>query len=818
MLWPVAKALLGHYRRHPFQILLVWLGLTLGISLLVGVLAVNYHAKQSYAQGEKLFSNPLPYRIQTKHSGNKIPQGLYIQLRRNGFNQCVPFDTYRASTEKGTQLNIVGFDPVSMMSFRTGKPLSEVDILSLMRPPYPVLISRQLSAYLDLDDGDYIPLHNGQTLGPIKVDTMERISGARLVVDIALLRQLNPSGGFDMVACSAMSPDKLERLRKFLPQGISMHRNTRVELGALTKAFHMNLTAMGMLSFLVGLFIFYQAMSLSFTQRQPLVGLLRLTGVSGWQLTKALLLEISGWILIGWVSGTILGLELANRLMPSVSASLSDLYKADVGLKIDWNWEWSQYSLLMSIFGCLLSCVWPLVRLVRTQPIRLASKLSLIRFAGREFTLQAIFACICIVAAVTLYQTTKSQAEGFTLIALLLVSVGLMMPFFLWRLFLSFSFTMPWVKVRWFFSDLGASLSYRGVAAMAFMLALATNIGVETVVGSFRQTTDQWLVQRLSADLYITPTITSSARIGQWLPLQPEVKNLWWRWEKSLQTDTGSLQVVSSGSSEGEQTALTVKLAVPDYWDLLQHSRGVMVSESMALKENLHPGDHIILPEPLGHNWQVLGIYYDYGNPYKQVIISEHMWSKIFPEGGNVALGVVLNPKVNTLDFTKRIEQRFSLSTDRIYNNTMMHNQAMMVFDQTFKVADTLGKLTLFIAIFGLFFSTVAGEISRQRQVALLRCFGISGKELVLLGALQLLVIGLFTAFIALPLGIILAQLMVDVVLKSAFGWTMQLQILPWQYLSTFSWSLLTLFIAGAWPVWLMLKTTPMKLLRGSLS
>ncbi|MGO3800136.1 MAG: hypothetical protein ACTJHE_12875, partial [Vibrio casei] len=73
MFWPVVKALLGHYRRHPFQILLVWLGLTLGISLFVGVLAINYHAKQSYAQGEKLFSNPLPYRIQPKLTSNKIP-------------------------------------------------------------------------------------------------------------------------------------------------------------------------------------------------------------------------------------------------------------------------------------------------------------------------------------------------------------------------------------------------------------------------------------------------------------------------------------------------------------------------------------------------------------------------------------------------------------------------------------------------------------------------------------------------------------------------------------------------------------------------
>ena len=58
MLWPVVKALLGHYRRYPLQIILVWLGLTLGVSLLVGVTAINQHARQSYEHGEKLFSNP----------------------------------------------------------------------------------------------------------------------------------------------------------------------------------------------------------------------------------------------------------------------------------------------------------------------------------------------------------------------------------------------------------------------------------------------------------------------------------------------------------------------------------------------------------------------------------------------------------------------------------------------------------------------------------------------------------------------------------------------------------------------------------------
>ncbi len=72
MLWPVVKALLGHYRRYPLQICLVWLGLTLGVSLLVGVTAINHHARQSYEHGEKLFSNPLPYRIRSKHIANKF--------------------------------------------------------------------------------------------------------------------------------------------------------------------------------------------------------------------------------------------------------------------------------------------------------------------------------------------------------------------------------------------------------------------------------------------------------------------------------------------------------------------------------------------------------------------------------------------------------------------------------------------------------------------------------------------------------------------------------------------------------------------------
>nr|WP_319553988.1 ABC transporter permease [uncultured Vibrio sp.] len=817
MLWPVVKALLGHYRRYPLQIILVWLGLTLGVSLLVGVTSINQHAKQSYTTGERLFSNPLPYRISTKHSANKVPQGFYIQLRRAGFNQCAPFDVIHLDAKSEMNLMLVGIDPVAMIPLQKGKSLGEMPILSIMKPPYPILISQDLASYMSWQDGDFIEMNDGSRLGPLQVDQNRLLSGTRLITDISLLRMLKRSSGLSSILCGEMSEEKLSALKKMLPNGMTLTHNTRNELESLTKAFHMNLTAMGMLSFLVGLFIFYQAMSLSLIQRQRLVGMLRQAGVSGTQLAQALLLELSILVTVAWACGNFFGIILANELIPTVSASLSDLYDANVGLSIGWSWKSSIYSLIMSAMGALISCLWPLIRLLKSQPIRLSSRLSLMRFAGREFSWQALAACAFCVAAVAVYQAPKTQEIGFTIVALMMLSVALLMPFIMWHLFQSFSYSLRWVRVRWFFADAAASMSYRGVASMAFMLALAANIGVETMVGSFRDTTDKWLNQRLAADIYVYPNNNNAARMSGWLQQQPEVKSVWWRWEKDLPTDKGVLQVVSTGPSEGELDSLTVKLGVPSYWYQLHHGKSVMVSESMALKLDIRPGDVIDLHAPLGEGWQVAGVYYDYGNPYNQVMMSHRSWLYAFAGTGNVGLGVVLEGNVNGAGLKNRLENVFRLSQDRIFDDSNIYNQAMRVFDHTFAIAGTLGNITLIIAVFGLFFATLAGELSRQRHFSLLRCMGVSGKELVLLGGLQLFAFGAISALIAVPLGLALAHVIVDIIIRQSFGWSLELQTIPWEYAKTIAWAMLAIMAAGALPVIRMIKSTPMKSLRDAL-
>lgn len=149
------------------------------------------------------------------------------------------------------------------------------------------------------------------------------------------------------------------------------------------------------------------------------------------------------------------------------------------------------------------------------------------------------------------------------------------------------------------------------------------------MVGSFRNTTQTWLEQRLAADIYIRPAVNMAPRMTQWLENQDEVKQVWWQWRKMLQTEAGTLQVVSIGGTADEKKALAVKVAIPDYWQKLHHDRAILVSESMALKQNLKPGQVIDLPPPLNKQWLVAGVFYDYGNPYADHHVSETLESSL---------------------------------------------------------------------------------------------------------------------------------------------------------------------------------------------
>ncbi|MGF1742394.1 ABC transporter permease [Vibrio profundum] len=816
MLSPVIKALLGHYRRYPFQLLLVWLGLTLGVSLLVGVTSISNNLRQNGESGERVFSDPLPYKIRTEAAGGVLPETLFSTLNREGFHQCIAFKRVPVSFGGQGLVALLGVDPSTSLPNREGSPSESLYSIAPVPNAYSVLVSQSLANGLHLNNGDSITVLGHHAVGPVVIDSWGLLKENQLLTSAKLYHHI-ADAGVAIIACGAMPPDKLAVLKQALPQGVVLSHNTQNEIESITKAFHMNLTAIGMLAFLVGLFIFYQAMSLSLAQRQPLVGILRQMGVSERQLTQAFLLELVVLILVSWLCGNILGVWLAYQMIPDVSHNLSSMYASSLITMTGWSWRSSGLSLCLTIVGSAVACCWPSIRLLRAQPIRLAKRLSLVRFMSVEFAIQTLFATIFALLAVSLYNAPKTEQTGFAIITFTLLSVALFTPFLIWQLFTQLSRWLSSAKARWFCSDTAASMSYRGVASMAFMLAIAANVGVETTVGSFRHTTDAWLSQRLAADLYVYPDMDSAENINTWLESQPDIAQVWQRHEKETLTPHGPLQVISTGFSDGEKGVIPVKEALPNYWYLLDHGKSVMISESMANRLSLQLGQTVSLYGGLAGGWKIVGIYFDYGNPYNQAILSEKTWQQAFHDSGSVSLGLKLSAASHSAQLKKRIETHFGLGSDRVFDSKTIHRKAMQLFDRTFDVADTLGNITLVIAVFGLFFATLAGENSRQYHLSLLRCFGLSIKEITLMGGAQLLFLGLLSIFIAMPLGLALAKFMVDIVIRQSFGWSMPLYFSLTQYMTTVGVIMASLLLAGAIPILRLVKMSPMRLLKDAI-
>ena len=125
--------------------------------------------------------------------------------------------------------------------------------------------------------------------------------------------------------------------------------NAESDLERLTDSFHLNLTAFGMLSFFVGLFIVNSAIGLAFEQRLPMLRTLRACGVSARMLNGVLVIELVSLALIAGLMGLVCGYFIAGALLPDVVASLRGLYGAQIPGQLAFKTQWWFAGIAISI-------------------------------------------------------------------------------------------------------------------------------------------------------------------------------------------------------------------------------------------------------------------------------------------------------------------------------------------------------------------------------------------------------------------------------------------------------------------------------------
>ncbi|GAA5232497.1 FtsX-like permease family protein [Verticiella sediminum] len=807
-------ALLAHWRRHPVQAIAVFVGIWLATTLWAGVQALNSQARADYARASAVLA-PATQAAWVPRTGEHLDQALYVALRRAGWPVSPVLEgRVRLVEAEQFSLRVVGIEPLSLpddteVAGRTG---ARFDLGAFIGPPGEAWISPDTLARLGLAEGARPALADGTRLPPFKAEP--GLAPGVILTDVGYAQALLNAPG-QLSRLIVTGPHAEAPPPAFADRLMLSADDTAGDLQRLTDSFHLNLTALGLLAFVVGLFIVNAAIGLAFEQRRGVLRTLRACGVSLRAAVAALALELGLFALIGGVAGLVTGYALAAQLLPDVSASLRGLYGADVAGELRLSPVWWASGLGITLLGALIAGANSLWRAARMPVLAVAQaqawRLAQTRGLRRDTAVGLVLLLVCAAA----WRWGDSLATAFVAVGALLLAAALLLSPLLDAALAGLARLARGPLAEWFAADARQQLPAVALALMALLLALGASVGVGAMTEGFRKTFDGWLEQRLSADLYVTPRDTEQGlAIARAAAAEPDVAAVLTQWRAELRLQAWPVQAYGVPDHPSYRQHWPLLAAQPEGWAALGRGEGIMLSEQLARRLGLGLGDTLALPLPGTAPLPVVGLYADYGNPQGQLLVNADWLRRHEPQARISGISLRLQPGT---DAGKRLEARLQPWAEqgaRVVDQAALKRWSTDIFERTFHATAALNSLTLAVAGIALFISLLTLADARLGQLAPLWALGVPRRRLAWLSLAQTLMLAGLTVLLAVPLGLVLAWCLVAVVNVQAFGWRLPLYVFPGQLLALALLGLLTALAASAGPLWQLARRKPADLLR----
>ncbi|WFU50354.1 FtsX-like permease family protein [Sinorhizobium terangae] len=763
-MWTAATALLSHWRRRPLQLGALLSGLALATALWSGVQAINAEARASYARAAAVLDqNGLAHLISP--NGRAIPQSAFVRLRRAGWKVSPVLEgEYRFGA---TRLRVIGIDPLTMPAETQTVDLGNAeDLLSFITPPGMLVVSPETAEKI-----------RGQTGLALRIS--DRMLDGAAFIDIGLAqRLLRRDGELSRIVIAENQRPGLEPLGKLVPTLSVRERNAQTDVEHLTESLHLNLTAFGFLAFAVGLLIVYSTIGLAFEQRRPTFRTLRCLGVSLRRLAVLLLAELALFAVAAGAVGVAIGYLVASLLLPGVAATLEGLYGASVPGTLSLRPEWWVSGFAIALAGTLVSSAQSLMRLTRVPLLAAAQPRAWRRSSEKGRRLQVLAAAALLALSGALLPWADGLKAGFGVLGCLLLGAALLLPAVLSGFLTLMQRMSSSALVTWFWADARQQLPGLSLALMALLLALAANVGVGTMVSSFRLTFVGWLDQRLAAELYVAARNEGEAdRLSAWLATKVESVLPISSVDAEIRGQPMQIFGVVDDPTYRKHWPLIV--GMPDVWDRVASGEGVLVNEQFWRRERLRIGDRL----DLASEWKatVVGVYSDYGNPKGQVMAGINALITHYPHVSRLRYGLRVPPD-QVADLRSKLSDEFGLPAENILDQAALKEQSRRIFDRTFLVTGALNIFTLGVAALAMFSSLLTLSEMRLPQLAPVWATGVTRRDLALLELLRTLVLWLATFIAALPLGLALAWVLLAVVNVEAFGWRLPMYFFPYEW------------------------------------
>jgi len=769
----------AHYRQAPLQAAAILIGIVLAVTLFVAVQAINLNAKRSYAESTEQLSAQAQNLIIPPAGQNYLPESLYFTLRQNGLSAALPVIEGRIRDEHGRRWSVQGSELIAAISSRSRYSSNSAHNVSLFDSvlPLPELLGGEPIVMMSQSQHQNLGEVEALTLDdiPTKVVALpdEWQLGSRMLMDIGFAQQiLNKQGQLSYIAVFDtgfnIGKDTQAKWQKLIgEQGQWISNNQSTDLGSLTDSFHLNLTAMSLLAFLVGLFIAYNGVKYSLLKRNRLLVQIQQAGIAPRTVFTALLIELIILVTIGASVGFVLGMQLSHWLHPTVALTLEQLYGATL-LPGTWQWQWWMQALLLTLAATLLACWQHFKQRVR-QPLSSHGGFYQVPETSNENQLFVIGLVLTTLALAGLW---LSEHHRFTMawLGVLVVSIPLYLPKTLSVLANVCEKRTHSGLTQYLFAELRELISPLSLAMMALLLAVTANMGMNTLVGSFESTLKQWLEQRLHADIYVSPAQGEIANVERALEQFGKVETVYKQYyvDDNLQ---GLPILLGTKDKDTLEQTMVFKSHLDNFWQRFYQGELVAISEPTAVKLGLSLESGLQLDAIPNKTLLVGAIFHDYGSPNGEVLLAPKLWR----ESGFTDLPTSLGIKVS--DDPKliydQLREQLNLHPSQLYDQAQIKTIALDIFSQTFAITRALNGVTLMVAVIGLFSACFMLLDARKAAIARLYALGVSCRKLMTMVVGQIAALVSFTLLIALPLGAMVGYVLTDIVTLRAFGWSL---------------------------------------------
>ena len=802
---------LRHLQHHKGRTLLSIVGIALGVGVFVSVQMAIYTAIESFNASVDHVSGKA--NLQVTSFGRGFSEEVYLKVKKvSGVKAATPVIQYVSKIDEpiGEPLYLLGIDVFSDKPFREYQFYeAEEDGLLFLKNPHSIAITEKLANRHGLKRGDRITLIVGSKRVTLTITNLLKMEGPANslegnfgLLDIASAQEALEKVGLidriDLMVDKSVPVETIEsELKKVIPPGVEVRRSdTRSgQIEKMVSAFHLNLTALSFISLIVGMFLIYNAISVSVIQRRREIGILRSVGLTRSQVLRLFIGEAAIIGCLGSLAGIGIGIGLAKIMLYLVSRTITALYilvKAEHLL--------ISPSVLMAGFGMgvlssVLSAIGPAREASKIAPkeaLALGTLETKIRIRLGYLSLIGVGLLILSLVLALQKPIFHRPIFGFVAALLILIGVSFLIPSVITLLnrllapILRFLFKSEGKLASRYIHD---SMARTVITIAALMTALSMLISISIMILSFRKTVDLWVEESINGDVFIFPGSYSITGYSALLPLEvskalpslPGVKAV--DSFRALEVEyQGYPAIIASVDGQVFLNLKVIRFTRGNPQTILQQfasGQAVLVTESFSLRHHVKAGDRIKLNTPQGdREFPVSGVFYDYSSDWGMVLMEKKVYQSLWNDETLHSAGIYLKEGVSQQAFKETIRERYS-KPYRLFvvSHRELRSEVLKIFDQTFAITYALEFIAIIVAILGIINSLNALIIERQRDIGIIRAVGGFRKQVQKATLIEAGMIGFFSHILGLLCGFLLSILLIYVINKQSFGWTIQFSI-----------------------------------------